>query len=170
MGTTAIAVAMVTTRRVSLLYICKEIILTPPKILVLLSQKQKKTPKTRGFRYPQNQEAKPLNNKCDHESHVRHAYQSGGGRTNLKASMTKEPTGEAPAKPACQDRDTLLLVTSVTCGLEGGPGRSASSWFFGSVAPTASAQRHTKHFRSQASPGRRVRKPPRTFDLQKSAP
>lgn len=34
--------------------------------------------------------------------------------TNLNASMTKEETGDAPAIPGCQDKDTLFLVTSVT--------------------------------------------------------
>lgn len=36
------------------------------------------------------------------------------GQTNLKASMTNEETGDAPAIPDCQDKDTLFFVTSVT--------------------------------------------------------
>lgn len=35
-------------------------------------------------------------------------------KTYLNASMMNEDTGDTPARPGCQDSDTLFLVTSVT--------------------------------------------------------
>lgn len=58
--------------------------------------------------------------------------------------MTKVETGDAPAIPGCQDKDTLFLVTSVTWGLDGGPGSSFSSWFFMTITPPDSEQIHGK--------------------------
>ena len=45
----------------------------------------------------------------------------------LNASMIYELAGRVPGLPGCQDKVTLFLVTSVTCGLDGGPGRSLKS-------------------------------------------
>ena len=45
----------------------------------------------------------------------------------LKASMIYALAGRVPGVPGCQDKVTLFLVTSVTCGLDGGPGRSLKS-------------------------------------------
>lgn len=42
----------------------------------------------------------------------------------LKASMIYALAGRTPGVPGCQDKVTLFLVTSVTCGLDGAPGRS----------------------------------------------
>lgn len=45
----------------------------------------------------------------------------------LNASMIYALAGRVPGVPGCQDKVTLFLVTSVTCGLDGGPGRSLKS-------------------------------------------
>lgn len=82
-----------------------------------------------------------LKPKPDAKSLCTHLY--------LNASMTYEVMGEAPAKPGCQERDTLFLVTSVTWGLEGGPGSSPSSLFLISTTPPDS-ERNEK--RSDARP------------------
>lgn len=47
-----------------------------------------------------------------HWIHIERKYRK--LKTDLNASMTKEDTGETPARPGCQDSDTLFLVTSVT--------------------------------------------------------
>lgn len=47
--------------------------------------------------------------------------------SHLKASMIYALAGRIPGAPGCQDKVTLFLVTSVTCGLDGGPGRSFKS-------------------------------------------
>lgn len=41
---------------------------------------------------------------------------------------------EASSDSGRHDRDTLLLVTSVTSGLEGGPGRAVALWDTESVS------------------------------------
>lgn len=75
--------------------------------------------------------------------------------TNLNASMTKEDTGDTPARPGCQDSDTLFLVTSVTWGLEGGPGSSFSLWLLVTITPPDSTrtdrQQKTKQVRRECN-------------------
>lgn len=51
---------------------------------------------------------------------------------------------EVSSGPGCHDRDTLLLVTSVTSGLEGGPGRAVVLWYTESVSSADSDRRRRR--------------------------
>ena len=65
--------------------------------------------------------------------------------SHLKASMIYALAGRIPGAPGCQDKVTLFLVTSVTCGLDGGPGRSFKSQFLLIVAPDSIEDKQKKN-------------------------
>lgn len=92
----------------------------------------------------------------------------------LKASMTYDEMGDAPGRPGCQDNDTLFLVTSVTWGLEGGPGSSLSSLFLTTRrAPASDGEEKDSQYKRRISGGENNRsfgKPQSTFDFQEGAP
>lgn len=66
--------------------------------------------------------------------------------SHLKASITYDEMGDAPGRPGCQDNDTLFLVTSVTWGLEGGPGSSFSSRSLTTTRPPDSEERTSGNY------------------------